>query len=92
MEYSNDNPYEQARQLKQLEEMKRQILTKILSKEAFERLGRVRIANPELAGTVELYLVQLFQTGKLINPIDDDKLKEILRALSERKDFNIRRR
>jgi len=83
----------QLQQLKQIEEMKRQILSKILSKEAFERLGRVRSVNPQLAGQAELYLIQLYQSGQ-IKTIDDDELKKVLKALSsgEKKDFSIKRR
>jgi programmed cell death protein 5 len=78
-------------QLKQIEEMKRQLLSKMLSKEAFERLGRVRSVNPDLAGQVELYLIQIFQTGKLNEKITDEKMKEILKLLSEKRDFRIKR-
>jgi DNA-binding TFAR19-related protein (PDSD5 family) len=83
----------QLQQLKQIEEMKRQILSKILSKEAFERLGRVRSVNPNLAGQAELYLIQLYQSGQ-IKTIDDEELKKVLKALSagEKRDFSIKRR
>lgn len=84
--------YQQIQQMRQLEEMKKQLLGKILDKEAFERLARVRIANPSLAGQVELYLLQLFQQGKLRNLVTDEKLKEILRILSEKRDISIKRR
>lgn len=76
----------------QLEAAKKAILRKILTKEAFERLGRVRVANPILAAQLELYLVQVFQTGQLRESIDDDKLKQILSVLTEKKKTRIRRR
>ncbi|MBL7160731.1 MAG: DNA-binding protein [Candidatus Aenigmarchaeota archaeon] len=79
-------------QMQKLEEMKKQILGKVLDKEAFERLGRVRAVNQQLAGQVELYLLQLFQSGKLQGKVDDEKLKEILGILSEKKDFSIKRK
>ena len=79
-------------QLKQMEEMKKQVLGKMLDKAAFERLARVRIANPQLAGHVELYLMQLFQTGKLNEPVSESKLIEVLRILSEKRDISIRRK
>ncbi len=83
----------QLAQMRQLEEMKRNIMSKILTKEASERLGRVRSVNPELAGQVELYLLQIYQTGKLQGTkIDDGKMKEILRTLTEKKDYSIKRR
>ncbi|MCD6496463.1 MAG: hypothetical protein J7K54_04275 [Candidatus Aenigmarchaeota archaeon] len=76
---------EKLQQLQQIEALKRQLLTKMLSKEAFERLGRVKTVNPELAGQLELYLLQMYQAGQLKSKIDDSKMKEILRALSSKK-------
>jgi programmed cell death protein 5 len=90
MNGENVGPQELA-QLKQIEELKRQLLGKVLGKEAFERLGRVRSVNPELAGQVELYLIQIYQTGKLTGKISDEKMKEILKLLSQKKEFKIRR-
>jgi len=80
-------------QLRQIEELKKQLMSKVLSKEAYERLGRVRAVNPELAGQVELYLIQVYQTGKLQNKIDDNKMKDILGLLTQakKKEFNIKR-
>jgi DNA-binding TFAR19-related protein (PDSD5 family) len=65
----------------------------MLSKEAFERLGRVRSVNPELASQVELYLLQVYQTGKLQDKISDRKMKDILTLLtqSKKRDFRIKR-
>jgi programmed cell death protein 5 len=79
-------------QMRQLEEMKRSILTRILTKEAFARLSRVRSVNPMLANQADLYILQIYQTGKMSGPVTDEKLKEILKLLSERKDFSIKRR
>jgi programmed cell death protein 5 len=80
--------------LRQMEEIKRKVLVTILSKEAYERLARVRVANPELAGQAELYLLQVYQTGKLEGRITDEQMKEVLRVLSSgsRQGFNIRRK
>lgn len=79
-------------ELKQMEEMKNQLLSKILDREAQERLGRVRIADAQLATQVEMYLIQLFQAGRLQEKVTDQKLKEVLQILSEKKDFTIRRK
>lgn len=79
-------------QLKQVEEMKKQMLVKILTKDAYERLARVRVANPQLAGQAELYLLQLFQSGKFQGRLSDEKLKEVLRLLSEKKEITIKRK
>jgi len=80
------------KQAQQIEEMKKKLLYQILTKEAIERLSRVRAANAQLAGEVELYLIQIFQAGKIRNQITDEKLKEILNFLSKKKDINITRK
>jgi programmed cell death protein 5 len=80
----------QLAQMKQIEEMKRTILNRILTKEAFERLSRVRSVNQALANQVDLYLLQTYQTGKMQERITDEKMKDILNLLSEKKDFNIK--
>lgn len=79
-------------QMRQIEEMKKNVMNNVLTKEAFERLGRVRSANPQLAGQVELYLLQIYQAGKIQNKITDGKLKDVLRVLSEKKEFRIKRK
>ncbi len=86
---SDDLTLEQAAQL---ETMKKTILMKILTKEASERLGRVRLANPMLAAQLELYLIQLYQSGQLKEQIGDQQLKQILSVLTEEKKTKIRRK
>jgi programmed cell death protein 5 len=76
-------------ELKKAEEMKRAILKKILSKEATERLARVKLVKPELANEIELYLIQLYQAGKINEEISEEQIKLILERLSERKKFRI---
>lgn len=96
MDYQGVNPQDlnQLAQMKQIEEMKKQVMSKLLTKEAFERLGRVRSVNPQLAATAELYLLQLHQTGQLKGPVKEEQLKQILGTLSrtEKKDFKIKRK
>jgi programmed cell death protein 5 len=82
---------EEMQQMKQIEEMKKQLLSKVLSKEAYERLGRIRAVNPTLAGQVEMYLIQIVQSGKVDQKISDEKLKEVLKLLSQKKEFKIKR-
>ena len=72
-------------QMAQFEQMKKSLMGKILDKAAAERLGRVRVANPTLAMQLELYLMQLYQAGQLKETITDEKLKQILNALTENK-------
>jgi len=65
----------------EFESLKKETLRKVLTKEALERLGRVKMANPIVASQLEMYLFQLSQTGQLKETIDDAKLKNILSVL-----------
>jgi len=78
--------------IKQMEEMKKQLLNKILTKEAFERLSRLRMVNQQLVAEVELYLLQIYQAGRLEARVTDAKLREILKHLTQKKDTKITRR
>ena len=83
---------EAMRQEMELEAQLDAIMRRILTPEARERLGRVKLVRPELARQVELVLVQLYQAGQIREPIDDAKLKRILAQIDERtrRDFNIK--
>ena len=72
-------------EIQQFEDMKKDALRKVLSKSAFERLGRVKLANPVLASQLEMYLLQAYQAGQLKGNIDDKKLKQILNILVPKK-------
>lgn len=80
---------EQMRQLQELEKLKKVVMRKILTKEAIERLGRIRLVKPELATQLELYLLQLYQSGQIKTTIDDTRLKQILDAIVKKKEFKI---
>ena len=68
----------------ELEKMKREMMRKVLTKEALERLGRVRMVNPALAENVEMYFLQLFQKGQ-VKQIDEAKLRQVLDAIAQQK-------
>jgi programmed cell death protein 5 len=76
----------------EFETLKKEILRKILTREALERLGRVRLANPLVAAHLEMYLFQLSQSGQLKEMIDDVKLKQILNVLIPSRKTKIKRR
>lgn len=76
-------------EMQKIEEMKKLILRKLMSKEAMERMSRLKLVKPDLAAQLELYLVQLYQTGKIGKAITDDQLKVILESLTSKKEFKI---
>ena len=69
----------------QLEQAHRKIVNKYLTKEAIERLGRVKLGHPQLAQQAELVVLQAVQTGQ-ISLIGDKELKSILSELSSGKE------
>ncbi|MDK2795400.1 MAG: programmed cell death protein 5 [Archaeoglobaceae archaeon] len=86
-------------ELRRQEEMRRQyeaqkqaILRAILEPEARERLGRLKLAHPEIAEAVETQLVYLAQAGKIQSKISDEMLVEILRRAQKRRETKIVRK
>ncbi len=72
--------------------MKEGVLRMALSSEARQRLANVKMVKPELATSIEEYVVQLASSGKLKRVIDDDQVKQMLAALQEKKrEIKIRR-
>ncbi len=76
---------EDSERLRQIEAMRKEVLTKYLTKEARERLSNLRYAHAELADAVENMILQSAMTNRIAGVIDDAKLKEILNALSQPK-------
>ena len=84
---------DQQDQHKEFEDQKKMILRAILTDSARERLGRIKIARPEVVESIENQLIMLAQTGKLKNKINDEQLRMLLsRIIPKKKDITIRRR
>jgi programmed cell death protein 5 len=84
---------DQQDQQKEFEDQKKMILRAILTDSARERLGRIKIARPEVVESIENQLITLAQTGKLKNKINDEQLRMLLsRIIPKKKDITIRRR
>lgn len=76
------------------EAQKQNILRKILTPEARQRLQNVRLVRPEFAQQLELQLIQLVQAGRVQIPIDDELLKKLLIQIQNqqtKRDISIRR-
>lgn len=82
---------EDIQKMQQFEMMKKTVIRKLLTKDAIERIGRIKLVKPDLADQLELYLVQLYQSGEINGTINDKQLKELLNLLTTKKRFNIRR-
>ena len=66
-------------QRRQMEIQKQAILRQILTPDARDRLANIRVANPQMAESVEIQLIQLAQSGRLQGVIYDAMLRDILR-------------
>jgi programmed cell death protein 5 len=87
----NENYFKQLEEMERFEKLKKEVLRNILTKEAIERLGRVRMVKPQLAMQIELYLIQLYQAGKIKGNINEEQLKTLLKSLSEKKEYRIKK-
>ena len=54
------------------------MLRAILTEAARSRLANVKLVKPELARLVEDYIIQLVQAGRLIPPVGESIVKELL--------------
>lgn len=68
-----------------IEAQRQAILRQILEPEARERLGRIKLAHPEIAENVENQLIMIAQSGKLNQKITDRMLVEILKKVMPKK-------
>jgi len=67
-------------------EARKNMLDRILEPEAADRLGRVRLVKEERAAEVESRLVVLAQSGQLRQKVTEEQLKELLKAVADKKD------
>lgn len=72
--------------------LRENIMRMALTSEARQRLANVRMVKPQVAQTIEDYVIQMASSGKLKKVVDDDELKELLGMFQEKKrGFTIRR-
>jgi programmed cell death protein 5 len=63
-----------------------------LTSEARQRLANIRMVKPQIAQTIEEYIVQMATSGKLKRTIDDEQLKDLLGSIQGKKrEFTIKR-
>jgi len=81
------------RQSDMVDAQRQNILRGILTPEARERLGTLKIAYPDIATQVEDRIIMLVQSGRLNTMIDDATLKEILsRVAPSKREISIKRK
>jgi programmed cell death protein 5 len=83
----------QQAEIERREAERAELLRKVLTPEARERLGRIRLAKPDVAQAVEQQVLSLAVSGRLARPIDDPTLRALLeRVMPERREIKITRR
>ncbi len=84
---------QQDAELQRREAERAEILRRILTPEARERLGRIRLAKPEVANAVEQQLIALAASGRIQRAVDDTTLRALLERIApERREIKITRR
>jgi len=84
---------EQENQQKQFEDQKKAILRQILTTSARERLGRIKVARPEIVESIENQLITAASNRQLKNKINDEQLRMLLsKAIPKKRDIKIKRR
>jgi programmed cell death protein 5 len=72
--------------------MREAALRMALTSDARQRLTNVKMVRPDLAASIEEYIIQLATSGRLKSAIDDEQLKQMLVALQDKKrEIKIRR-
>jgi DNA-binding TFAR19-related protein (PDSD5 family) len=77
--------------LQQIQQLEALVKTR-MTKEAVQRYGNIRAANPELSIQVLALLGQMLQSGK-VDMIDEAKFKEIMFTITpKKKEFKMTRK
>lgn len=72
--------------------MRGMILKVTLTTDARDRLMNIRMVKPDLAKSVEDYLIRLASSGKVKKALTDDELKQLLTSAQQpRREFKITR-
>ena len=65
----------------------KQEASKYLTKDAKERMGNIRVAQPDLASSIEAQIARLGRSGR-VEKVTDDQLKDILKSFQSEKEKN----
>lgn len=83
-------PEQKAEQEAQREEMRQRMLDNLMTPEARERLGRIKLVKPEKARQLEDVVIAMAQQGQTNGIIDDASLVEILNRASASRETTVK--
>ena len=84
---------QQEAQEEYVQAQKKALMRQILTPKARERLGRIRVAQPQRAEMIENQLIRLYQMGRIQEKLNDEQFQEVIKRLTPKKrDINIRRK
>ncbi|MDA4112698.1 MAG: DNA-binding protein [Thaumarchaeota archaeon] len=91
-EQRDSQPRKEQGEDKEKKALRENIMRMALTSEARQRLANIKMVKPQIAQTIEEYIVQMASSGKLKQVINDDQLKELLGSIQGKKrEFTIRR-
>ena len=86
-----ENENQSAQQL-QAEQQLDAMLNRLLETGAKERLGNIRLANPQLYATTRKTILTLYQNGALTEKLTEEQLKIVLEKINAKREPVIRRK
>ena len=90
---SQPNDDETRRREAEAAAMRQRVLQVVLDPQARQRLMNIRLVKPDLALTVENYLISAASSGRISRPLNDDELRQLLLRIHQpKKEFRFERR
>ncbi|MDE1869271.1 MAG: hypothetical protein KGH60_04905 [Candidatus Micrarchaeota archaeon] len=75
--------------MQQLEQQKKEIMSRFLESDAYERLMNIRSVNPELYEQVVNLVISLVQTKRIEGKLTEAQLKSVLQRITTRPETKI---
>jgi len=80
---AQDEQKAQEQKKKEVEARKDLMLSQILEHDAKERLARIALVRPDQARQIEAQLIQMAQSGQIVEKISEEKLKSMITQLAQ---------
>lgn len=81
----DQNRLKQEQEAAAFEMQKQNILRKILTDDAKQRLSNIKLVKQQMAEAIEVQLIQLYQSGRLRSQINESQLLQMLKQMQGQK-------